>query len=152
MMAKPSFAPTHRPQPPPSYEWEMLNGMLGFGGVEPLIPVCPSVFKDVGELDVFMVDVVAFQTGIDSVTGEPVDSRTDPELTTTVAGCVCEGGTRVVAGSGLTGYVCATKEASRSLGRNLFPLRGSSCHSPKQRVQWNNGNSGASCSHPTAGA
>jgi hypothetical protein len=34
--------------------------------------------------------------------------------------CVA-GGTRVVAGSGLKGYMCATKALSRNPGRNLFP-------------------------------
>jgi ribonuclease HI len=89
----PFFAPTHMPQPPPSYEWwtpawESLNGMLGLGGVQPLIPVCPSQFKDLVDSDVFMVDDVMFQSKIDSDTGEPVDARTDPEFITVVAGCI----------------------------------------------------------------
>jgi hypothetical protein len=78
----PMFTPTHKPQPRPSYEWwtpawESLNGMLGLGGVRPLIPVCPSQFKDLIDSDVFMVDAVMYQSKTDSDTGEPVDARTD---------------------------------------------------------------------------
>jgi hypothetical protein len=52
--------------------------MLGLGGVQPLIPVCPSQFKDVADRAVFMADVVMYQSKTDP----------DPELITMVAGCV----------------------------------------------------------------
>jgi hypothetical protein len=92
----PSYPPTNKPQTRPDYEWwspawDALNGMLGFGGVVPLIPVCPSSFKDLcKELDVFMVDVVAHQSRTDPVTGDQVDSSTDLDLIPIVAGCACD--------------------------------------------------------------
>jgi hypothetical protein len=94
-----------RARPEPKWwtaAWDKLAELEGGDGVR-ITPVSPGDFKQIASEDVFIMDEIGVELGVDPVSGEPTDPSTDPDLIYMASAVVWNGQATTMVRKGMKG-------------------------------------------------